>query len=164
MSLVLLTGAAGRIGTVLRGGLPERGWALRSLDVAPLPDERPGEEQVVADVTDLAAMAGHVLYDSVGWPDPVRGVVAMVGYALGCREERVVSDLAWRRLKGWRRLIAQVLDPSVAPGALEGITEVRVEHGPHSMSQSWLLIGWLAAHLGWAPEVGKVAVGRGVSG
>src|SRR3712207_7508864 len=52
-SLVLLTGAAGRIGTWLRGGLPERGWALRSLDVVPVPDIRPGEEQVVADVTDL---------------------------------------------------------------------------------------------------------------
>src|SRR3954447_9674758 len=53
---VLLTGAAGRIGTVLRGGLPERGWAVRCLDVVPIIDTRPGEEQVVADVTDLAAM------------------------------------------------------------------------------------------------------------
>jgi uronate dehydrogenase len=53
---VLVTGAAGRIGTVLRGGLPERGWPVRCLDVVPVPDERPGEEQVVADVTDLAAM------------------------------------------------------------------------------------------------------------
>jgi uronate dehydrogenase len=53
---VLVTGAAGRIGTVLRGGLPERGWALRSLDVVPLPDARPGEEHLVADVTDLEQM------------------------------------------------------------------------------------------------------------
>ena len=53
---VLVTGAAGLIGTVLRGGLPERGWALRSLDVVPITDARPGEEHVVADVTDLAAM------------------------------------------------------------------------------------------------------------
>jgi uronate dehydrogenase len=53
---VLITGAAGRIGTWLRGGLPERGWAVRCLDVVPVPDERPGEEQIVADVTDLAAM------------------------------------------------------------------------------------------------------------
>jgi uronate dehydrogenase len=53
---VLLTGAAGRIGTWLRGGLPERGWAMRSVDVVPVPDVRPGEEQVVADVTDLGAM------------------------------------------------------------------------------------------------------------
>jgi len=53
---VLVTGAAGRIGTWLRGGLPERGWAVRSLDVVPVPDVRPGEESLVADVTDLAAM------------------------------------------------------------------------------------------------------------
>ena len=32
---VLITGAAGRIGTWLRGGLPERGWAVRCLDVVP---------------------------------------------------------------------------------------------------------------------------------
>ncbi|MGZ4607271.1 MAG: NAD-dependent epimerase/dehydratase family protein [Blastococcus sp.] len=53
---VLVTGAAGRIGTWLRGGLPERGWAVRGLDVVPVTDVRPGEEQVVADVTDLAAV------------------------------------------------------------------------------------------------------------
>ena len=53
---VLVTGAAGLIGTWLRGGLPERGWAVRSLDVVPIADARPGEEQVVADVTDLSAM------------------------------------------------------------------------------------------------------------
>jgi uronate dehydrogenase len=57
---VLLTGAAGRIGAVLRGGLPERGWAVRSLDVVAVPDPRPGEEHVVADVTDPAAMAEAV--------------------------------------------------------------------------------------------------------
>src|SRR3954452_2747466 len=53
---VLVTGAAGRIGTVLRGGLPERGWAVRCLDVVPIVDTRPGEEHLVADVADLAAM------------------------------------------------------------------------------------------------------------
>jgi uronate dehydrogenase len=53
---VLLTGAAGYIGTVLRGGLPERGHALRCLDVVPVADTRPGEEHLVADVTDLAAV------------------------------------------------------------------------------------------------------------
>ncbi|MDK3256179.1 NAD-dependent epimerase/dehydratase family protein [Blastococcus capsensis] len=53
---VLVTGGAGRIGTVLRAGLPGRGWAVRSLDVVPVPEPRPGEEHLVADVTDLAAM------------------------------------------------------------------------------------------------------------
>ncbi len=53
---VLLTGAAGYIGTVLRAGLPERGWPVRSLDVVEVPEPRPGEETLVADVTDLAAL------------------------------------------------------------------------------------------------------------
>ncbi len=53
---VLVTGAAGLIGGWLRAALPERGWALRSLDVVPVPDVRPGEEHLQADVTDLAAM------------------------------------------------------------------------------------------------------------
>ncbi len=53
---VLVTGAAGRIGTVLRGGLPERGWSVRSLDVVPVPEPRPGEEHLVADTTDLTAV------------------------------------------------------------------------------------------------------------
>jgi uronate dehydrogenase len=53
---VLVTGAAGLIGGWLRAGLPERGWALRSLDVVPIGEPRPGEEHLIADVTDLAAM------------------------------------------------------------------------------------------------------------
>ncbi len=69
-----MTGAAGRIGTVLRGGLPERGWAVRCLDVVPVPDERPGEEQMVADVTDLAAMT-----DAVEGVDAVVHLAAVVG-------------------------------------------------------------------------------------
>jgi uronate dehydrogenase len=70
VSVVLVTGAAGRIGTVLRGGLPERGWAVRCLDVVPVADVRPGEEHVVADATDLAAMT-----------DAAQGATALVHLA-----------------------------------------------------------------------------------
>jgi uronate dehydrogenase len=56
---VLITGAAGRVGTVLRAGLPALGWQLRLLDLVPLPDE---PDAVVADIRDsdrlAAAMAG----------------------------------------------------------------------------------------------------------
>ena len=60
MSLVLVTGAAGRIGTWLRGGLPERGWAVRGLDVVPVAGTRPGEEHLVADAADPDAVAAAV--------------------------------------------------------------------------------------------------------
>ncbi len=53
---VLVTGAAGYLGTLLRGGLPERGHALRCLDLVPVTDTRPGEEHLVADATDLTGV------------------------------------------------------------------------------------------------------------
>ena len=69
---VLITGAAGRIGTWLRGGLPERGWAVRCLDVVPVADERPGEEELLP--------REHLSQDVVGEPHPV-AVGRDLGYA-----------------------------------------------------------------------------------
>lgn len=51
-----MTGAAGKVGTLLRPRLARDGRTLRLTDVAPL-DPGPGEEAVVADLTDEAAMA-----------------------------------------------------------------------------------------------------------
>lgn len=108
---------------------------------------------------ELRAMADQVIYDSLGWPDAVHSVVATANWVMGERSGQVVSDLAWRRLKPWRRLIGQSLDPAVIPGALESVSEVVVEHGPHALPQAWLLIGWLACRLGWRPAGGKMAPG-----
>jgi uronate dehydrogenase len=55
----LLTGAAGRIGAVLRDGLIGRYGLLRLCDVRGVGLPRPGEETVPADLTDPAA-AGRV--------------------------------------------------------------------------------------------------------
>jgi uronate dehydrogenase len=52
----VLTGAAGRIGTLLRTGLRGRVGSLRLLDTAPLSADHPGERVVAADVTDLPAL------------------------------------------------------------------------------------------------------------
>jgi uronate dehydrogenase len=53
---VLITGAAGMIGRILRQGLQGRVGALRLLDVVALGAPRPGEELVTADVRDLVAV------------------------------------------------------------------------------------------------------------
>jgi glucose-6-phosphate dehydrogenase assembly protein OpcA len=108
---------------------------------------------------ELSLMVDQVIYESVGWLDPVRGVVAVAEWAGSDLNEQVVSDLQWRRLKLWRRFISQVLAPEVLPEALQTVTEVRLEHGPHGLPQSWLLIGWLAARLGWKPNHGQVRPG-----
>jgi uronate dehydrogenase len=56
MSRILITGAAGRIGTMLRPRLARPGRLLRLLDVAPVPSPGPDEEVTTASVTDLPAM------------------------------------------------------------------------------------------------------------
>src|SRR5712675_1415564 len=55
MSVVVITGAAGLVGSMLRPRLARPGRTLRVLDVAPL-TAGPGEQAIQASVTDLDAM------------------------------------------------------------------------------------------------------------
>ncbi len=53
---ILITGAAGAIGTALRDGLRD-GWRqLRLTDRRPIADPAPNEECIVADISDRAAI------------------------------------------------------------------------------------------------------------
>ena len=79
---VAITGAAGRIGTVLRRGLADR--PIRLLDVRPLTAERRTEQVRQVDLRDPAATR-----------DALAGVQAVVHLA-GCPDEapveRIVAD------------------------------------------------------------------------
>lgn len=77
---LLITGAAGGVGTLLRPLLARPDRVLRLLDVAPLPDTGDGAELVEASITDLPAMVSacsevdavlHLggLSTEHGWPD-----------------------------------------------------------------------------------------------
>lgn len=55
MATILITGAAGVVGSILRPRLAGPGRTLRLLDVAPL-EAGPGEQTITASVTDLDAM------------------------------------------------------------------------------------------------------------
>jgi glucose-6-phosphate dehydrogenase assembly protein OpcA len=112
---------------------------------------------------DLAGMSDQVIYESLAWSDPVEGMVVTADWALGGQANLAVADLEWRRLKQWRRLISQNLDPEITPGALDQITELRVQHGPHALPKAWLLIGWLASRLGWRPAGAKVEPGHDIT-
>jgi len=117
-------------------------------------------------IHDLAENAQQIVYDSIGWPEPARGVAATAAWLESVErvstsyQWRVASDLNWRRLKFWRRLINQALDPATAQGAMETITEVQIEHGPHAVIQGWLLASWLACKFGWTVQGGRVEQGK----
>ena len=95
----------------------------------------------------LVSLSQHIIYDSVGWTRPVDGVRAMAAWIQ--QHDSVVYNLAWRRLKSWRRMLALGLDPEFNPGALQGLSEIDIVHGPDALPLAWLLIAWLAGRLGW---------------
>jgi nucleoside-diphosphate-sugar epimerase len=81
MTRILITGAAGRIGTALTPLLRDRGFALRLLDLAQPPAAEPDDEVVLGSVTDEAAMR-----------EAADGVDLLVHLA------SIPSDRAWRRM------------------------------------------------------------------
>ncbi len=56
MKSILITGAAGEIGTVLRAGLSGHYPLLRLADIRPCRSIEAGEEEIITDITDLNAM------------------------------------------------------------------------------------------------------------
>jgi len=114
---------------------------------------------------ELAEYAQQLIYDSQGWLDPHRAVAATAAWLARFERPpqqarwRVASDLNWRRLKFWRRLLGQAFDPIAMRTAADSITEVLVEHGPHAVTQAWELIAWLAATHGWKVQGARVQPG-----
>ncbi|MCC3770380.1 NAD(P)-dependent oxidoreductase [Streptomyces sp. UNOC14_S4] len=88
-SRILLTGAAGTIGTFLREGLPAYGYELRSFDRRPVPDA-PGA--VVADLHDTEALRAAT-----------RGVDAVVHLA-GIPLEAPFEDILRTNIEGTHRV------------------------------------------------------------
>src|SRR5262245_826248 len=65
-----------------------------------------------------------------------------------------ISDLSWSRLTPWRELTAQFFDAPALVSHLAEITRVTVDYEARAgaaadRSQALLLLGWLAARLGW---------------
>lgn len=146
------------------------GYAVRGLLIGDLPTNLWWAAQqpppfAGALIYDLTEPAQQLIYDSIGWLEPARGVDATASWlerferVRGQGAWRVASDLNWRRMKYWRRLMGQALDPAAAPGVLESITAVEVEHGPHAVIQAWELVSWLASRLHWQVQAGRVEPG-----
>ena len=104
---------------------------------------------------ELAELADQIIYDNTGWVNPTKAVAVMTRWVAAQQDEQVVYNLAWRRTAIWRKLISQVLDPLVAPDALASMRLIEIDHGPHALPMTWLLVGWLARQLKWKPTRGK---------
>jgi hypothetical protein len=149
IDVVAASASAERLPSVARsqliGDLPTTLWWV---------SRRPPPE--VGDVFfQLAELADQIIYDNMGWINPIKGISVMTRWVAAQQNEQVVYNLAWRRIALWRKLLSQMLDPQIAPGALEGLRVIEIDHGPHALAMTWLLVGWLASQLKWRPVDGK---------
>jgi glucose-6-phosphate dehydrogenase assembly protein OpcA len=164
------TGACVEMVTLHAGGsaVERLPFAVRSLLIGDLPVNLLWASSVPPPLAgvlmhELAEPAQQIIYDSIGWPDPVRGVAATAAWIERIERKgirwRVASDINWRRLKYWRRLLAQTLDALHVSHPEIQLCEIAIEHGPHAGIQAWLLASWLAGWLGATPHGGRVTPG-----
>jgi glucose-6-phosphate dehydrogenase assembly protein OpcA len=107
----------------------------------------PGDLHLLSDVLDAS---DRFVADSTHFSDAQSGLPCLAG--LVEHTATAVSDLSWARLTSWRQVIAHAFDsPDLRP-YLDDLTALDIEHDTGSAAQALLLVGWLAARLGWQPE------------
>jgi glucose-6-phosphate dehydrogenase assembly protein OpcA len=106
----------------------------------------------------FADIVDRVIVDSATFAAPEAGLARMAELLYpshaGSGPGTAISDLSWSRLTPWRELTAQFFDaPALLPHLAE-IARIAVDYEARAgevadRSQALLLVGWLAARLGW---------------
>ncbi|MEU6793570.1 NAD(P)-dependent oxidoreductase [Nonomuraea wenchangensis] len=104
---ILMTGAAGKVGTLLRPRLAREGRILRLSDLHPV-EPGPGEEQVVADLADPATMA-----------EAIKGVDAVLHLG-GQSREHPWADIVRANIDGTQVLLEAAREAGVRQLVLMG--------------------------------------------
>jgi glucose-6-phosphate dehydrogenase assembly protein OpcA len=97
-----------------------------------------------------------VIVDSTTFVEPEAGLARLAALLDrgGQNSGVAISDLSWGRLTPWRELTAQFFDAPALVSHLSEITRVTLDYEARAgaapdRSQALLLVGWLAARLGW---------------
>jgi len=98
---VLLTGAAGGVGVLMRGLLPAYGYELRLLDSRPIDDAPAGTRVITADLADRDALREAV--------DGVDAVVHLAGISVESTFDKILDA----NIRGVHHLYEAVLDAGV---------------------------------------------------
>ena len=91
----------------------------------------------------------RLIYDSRSWSDfdAQRQLVEQAKES--ANQRMVLCDLNWTRLVHFRLALAQFFDPPAGQDHLADIRRVEISSAPDHRSTALLLVGWLAAQLGW---------------
>ncbi len=91
----------------------------------------------------------RLIFDSREWKTPGEQLPIVQKIAALADSRAVLCDLNWTRLLSLRFALANVFDHANALRSLRKIRSVEITHAPGSRTTAHLLLGWLAAQLGW---------------
>ena len=89
----------------------------------------------------------RLIYDSAEWNNPAEQFAIVKKISALTEARTIMCDLNWSRILGTRYALAQLFDHSCALARLNTIRKVSITCANHSTGL--LLLGWLAAQLGW---------------
>ncbi|HVR73332.1 MAG TPA: glucose-6-phosphate dehydrogenase assembly protein OpcA [Planctomycetota bacterium] len=98
----------------------------------------------------LLDLVDRVVFDSRGLP------LEALSKPLSILERETsvnVDDLAWRGIRGWRRVLCDIFDEPRARPLLATLARIEVVHGPGGAASGALLAGWLASRIERTPRV-----------
>jgi len=97
----------------------------------------------------LWSWVNRLIFDSRDWSNPRVQFAALRGSLSRIKCRMVMCDLNWTRLLHFRWALAQMFDHPDNVAELSKLEAVEITHAADSKSTAILLLGWLAAQLGW---------------
>ncbi|MGI9086908.1 MAG: glucose-6-phosphate dehydrogenase assembly protein OpcA [Chthoniobacterales bacterium] len=91
----------------------------------------------------------RLIFDSQKWSDFDAQMRLIETAETEAKQRIVLCDLNWTRLVQFRLAIAQFFDPPAARRKLDQIARVEIDFAPEFRNTAVLLLGWMAAQLGW---------------
>ncbi len=95
----------------------------------------------------------RLVFDSQAWTD-TRQQIGALRQALG-GNRTILCDLSWTRTLRLRQALAQTFDAPDTAAGLRTLKQVSITHAPGARTPAVLLLGWLAAQLGWSAHGGR---------
>ncbi len=92
----------------------------------------------------------RLIYDSQKWDDPRAQLTRLRNSLAEIKPRLILCDLNWTRLLHMRWAVAQLFDHPGNLAELRRARSVRVVHAINHRTTAVLLLGWLAAQLGWS--------------
>ena len=103
----------------------------------------------------LWSWVDRLIYDSHDWKDVAQQLALVETAQQQARQRVILCDLNWTRLYRIRLALAQFFDHPASHRHFASISSVEISYAPTFRSTAFLLIGWIAAQLGWKFQTGK---------